>query len=107
MNTDPERVISDGEIIYGYSATKKEKKKIDKLFLMVIDQRPLTGDTLKELGFIWSKAEQAYVMIHPSFIQLKFVFELKSYYFDYNDDRTYFKTVGSVKMLIEALKGDE
>ena len=80
----------------------------EQLFL---DDRPLTDETLKELGF--ENTMGGVIMKISDSITLDAVEipdgELRVIIVDsYNGKNvTYWKTVGSVKMLIEALKGNE
>jgi len=75
------------------------------------DSRPLTDETLKELGF--ENTMGGVIMKISDSITLDAVEmpdgELRVIIVDsYNGKNvTYWKTVGSVKMLIEALKGDK
>jgi len=84
-----------------------EETEAIRYWYHIKDSRLLTGDTLHELEFEWDKGCQAYIRMHPSIIQLRYNYKKKVYYFNYNDDQSEYKTVGSVRMLIEALKGDE
>ena len=94
---------------------KLGQDKINKFY----DPRPITDETLKELGF--EKYEKS--GNYKDLCLGSFFLEVKEIY-DKNDDEilavtvcqygrevdecyTYWKTVGSVRMLIEALKGDE
>lgn len=85
-----------------------ERAELTK-FSDFLDQRPLTDETLEELGF--EKEEDGWHSKRIHFIDLQAEFidgEYWVYLDDYLEEGTpRWKTVGSVKMLIEALKGDE
>jgi len=76
------------------------KKKITDAMLCFEDKRPLTEETIKELGFVqtdtfnWINGDMKLWMSNGQVV------------INIAESLT-FKTVGSVKMLIEALKGDE
>jgi uncharacterized protein (DUF2249 family) len=74
------------------------------------DSRPLTDETLKELGF--EKAKTCYALKISSDVMLRCAIgqkfrNKKGLVYMNVMPSIYYKTVGSVKMLIEALKGDE
>ena len=71
------------------------------------DTRPLTDEALKDMGFalvndhletVW-KLHEPYTELHPNGGSYLFIHSCGT--------AAIIKTVGSVKMLIEALKGDE
>ena len=74
------------------------------------DDRPLTDETLEELGF--EKFRTCYAIKISNDVILRCAvgdnFTNKTSFVTMNVmPSVYYKTVGSVKMLIEALKGDE
>ena len=77
------------------------------------DQRPLTDEKLKELGFSGEKGFYWYrpTILNPdekTYLTLRTVINQDKVTYSVTiDDKTYWKTVGSVRMLIEALKGDK
>ena len=83
------------------------------------DSRPLTDETLKELGFEKGLSGDGKLKTEHWELGLNYCLYLKTYevtadgnhtaYFksDTIDYPILYKTVGSVNMLIEALKGDE
>ena len=89
----------------------------DKMYMgePVKDDRPLTDEILKELGF--EKQEQSWEWVMKDVMNDSGLFADKNnngewiVAFDFPMDALLpipkWKTVGSVKMLIEALKGDE
>ena len=103
-------------------------KGINRVKIIDADNRPLTDETLKELGFekttqitfsgdLYEFASWRYD-VSPTINKTKYMLEANDYIgrgdyytvklchcFQYNGSS--WKTVGSVKMLIEALKGDE
>ena len=76
------------------------------------DSRPLTDETLKELGFEKGGYKRSW-WIYDNFPYSDLLADIKEnkpneYIVHIGDlDKPTYKTVGSVKMLIEALKGDE
>ena len=83
--------------------SQKDWKTMNNPFL---DERPLTDETLKELGFelvndyletVW-KLNEPYTELHPNGGSYLFIHSCGT--------AVIIKTVGKVKMLIEALKGE-
>ena len=80
------------------------------------DLSPLTEETLKELGFKYEEDqyEQRYVLdvLKNPYIELAFAKDNKDagelgYMFRHSEGYTsFYKTVGALKMLIEALRGE-
>ena len=79
------------------------------------DSRPLTEETLKELGFIQEKLSSNYQGMYSEWYYDVVMYDLCAnkqedgtlyVEFDACNDSPTWKTVGSVKMLIEALKGE-
>jgi hypothetical protein len=80
------------------------------------DSRPLTDETLKELGFIQEKLSSNYQGMYSEWYYDVVMYDLCAnkqedgtlyVEFDACNNSPIWKTVGSVKMLIETLKGDE
>ena len=78
----------------------------DGFYAFAGDKRPLTDETLKELGFelvndhletVW-KLHEPYTELHPNGGSYLFIHSCGT--------AVIIKTVGKVKMLIEALKGE-
>ena len=88
---------------------------LDKAKKDIMDNRPLTDDTLKELGFELTEDStkfKGYIKndgISPNNYTIKIVGKMDGtkHNFLYIMGNLKIETVGSVIMLIEALKGDE
>ena len=82
----------------------------DKMYMgePVKDNRPLTDEVLQELGFEYIEDELMWNldMKDKPFFSIVHYTKTGGYLF-IHDDVTRLRTVGSVKLLIEALKGDE
>ncbi len=81
--------------------TNEQRQAIIEKYLSFEDNRSLTDETLKELGFEKTK--------FPHIMKNKRLTAVKNnakwlIYFTYEDET--WKTVGKLKMLIEALKGE-
>ena len=94
----------------GYPLRFSEDAKKILLDMGYFDDRPLTDETLKELGFelvpMYPDSENT-TWSHPEhrFEVLQVDGKIESIRLLYHGGN--FKTVGSVRILIEALKGDE
>ena len=88
-----------------------EEQITDKMYMgePVLDNRPLTDEVLQELGFEYIKTELGnphYDMTIGS-VNLFASHSTNQWCVDIGADGNIWKTVGSVKMLIEALKGEK
>ena len=105
----------------GYPLRFSEDAKKILLDMGYFDDRPLTDETLKELGFKGTGYSDEYMQDTPQSLTtdggvVLMVWHQEGWDGDKiwveianctDEKRPKFKTVGSVKMLIEALKGDE
>ena len=72
------------------------------------DNRPLTDEALEELGFEYIEVELMWILDKKDSPFFNIVPDTKNGgYLFIHDDVIRLRTVGSVKLLIEALKGDE
>ena len=81
-----------------------EGEGVNQVKIIDIDDRPLTDETLEELGFVKGGDKAFYLTINAMEL-------IKRFDEDFVETaslrpRSKWKTVGSVKMLIEVLKGD-
>ena len=95
--------------------TNEQRQAIIEKYLSFEDNRPLTEEALKELGFadMYGGSDNSrHILItkRHALYSYPILLDDENYIVQlgkYNEYNPKWKTVGSVKMLIEALKGDE